>query len=182
MSEQNNEQSTNPFIQWTQQLDAEMAQLGLDDLDNRFAQSQVQEEAERRIRKENITDESEKLKIYQEVKAQYKEYEGYLRKEHQDYPRSKRVPESSEAKKIDITKEQLIERINHDFVYHAPHGDQVERYASLRETARQFATKIVQDTPVSREQSLALTKLEEAAMWANAAIARNEKPGEGNGS
>ncbi len=29
-------------------------------------------------------------------------------------------------------------------------------------------------TPESREQSLAVTKLEEAMMWANAAIARNE--------
>ena len=81
-----------------------------------------------------------------------------------------------------MTKEQLIERINNDFVYHAPHGDQVERYASLREAGRQLAIKIVESTPVSREQSLALTKLEEAVMWANAAIARNEKPGEGNGS
>lgn len=74
------------------------------------------------------------------------------------------------------TKEELIARINNDFVYHPPFGDQVQRYASLREAGRQLAIKIVENAPVSREQSLALTKLEEAVMWANAAIARNEKP------
>jgi hypothetical protein len=74
-----------------------------------------------------------------------------------------------------MTKELIIERINNDFVYHAPFGDQVARYASLREAARELAIKIVNDTPISREQSLALTHLEEAVFYANAAIARNEK-------
>jgi len=32
----------------------------------------------------------------------------------------------------------------------------------------------VANTPESREQSLAITALEEAVMWANAAIARRE--------
>lgn len=72
------------------------------------------------------------------------------------------------------TKEDLIKRINNDFVYHAPHGDQLERYAALREAGRQLAIKIVENTPISREQSLALTNLEQAIMFANAAIARNE--------
>ena len=72
------------------------------------------------------------------------------------------------------TKQDIIDRINRDFAYHAPHGDQVARYTSQRETARFFAIQIANTTPVSREQSLALTKLEEAVRWANAAIARNE--------
>ena len=38
-----------------------------------------------------------------------------------------------------------------------------------------FATMIVELTPPSREQSLALTKLSEASMHANAAIARDEE-------
>lgn len=79
------------------------------------------------------------------------------------------------------TKEELIARIDNDFMYHAPHSDQVERYASLREAGKLLAIKIVQDTPVSREQSLALTKLEEAVFYANAAIARNEKPEDSDG-
>ena len=33
---------------------------------------------------------------------------------------------------------------------------------------------LVDECPDSRELSVALTKLEEAVMWANAAIARNE--------
>lgn len=74
------------------------------------------------------------------------------------------------------TKEDIINRINNDFTYHAPFGDQVDRYAALREAGRHLAIKIVETTPVSREQSLALTNLEQAIMFANAGIARNEKP------
>lgn len=60
------------------------------------------------------------------------------------------------------------------FTYHAPKEDQPARYTGIRNRARELAELIVQYTPSSREQSLALTKLEEAVMWANAAIARNE--------
>jgi hypothetical protein len=37
-----------------------------------------------------------------------------------------------------------------------------------------MAIQIVEDTPISREQSSALILLEQAVMMANAAIARNE--------
>lgn len=60
------------------------------------------------------------------------------------------------------------------FTYHSPKPGQPERYTELRDTAGRLATLIVEITPSSREQSLALTKLEEAVMWANAAIARRE--------
>lgn len=60
------------------------------------------------------------------------------------------------------------------FSYHAPKDDQVPRYIGLRGMGAQFATRILEETPPSREQSLALTKIEEAVFWANAAIARNE--------
>ena len=66
--------------------------------------------------------------------------------------------------------------VDNNFVYHAPHGDQPARYANLRADAKKFAEYIVDNTPESREQSLALTNLEQAVFWANAAIARNEKP------
>lgn len=68
----------------------------------------------------------------------------------------------------------IKERIDNDFVFHAPHGDQAERYGQMREEARQLAHFIVDTTPGSREQSVALTKLDEVVFWANAAIARNE--------
>ncbi len=65
-------------------------------------------------------------------------------------------------------------RLDKDFVYHPPKADQPERYVNIREMAKHFAAGIMDMTPVSREQSLALTSLEEAVFWANAAIARNE--------
>lgn len=62
------------------------------------------------------------------------------------------------------------------FTYHAPFGDQADRYTRLRGYGKNLAIQIIVNTPKSREQSLALTKLEEAIFWANAAIARNEQP------
>ena len=68
----------------------------------------------------------------------------------------------------------MDEQIDKAFSYHAPKGNQPERYEGIRFEARQLALKIKDFCPDSREKSLAMTKLEEAAMWANAAIARNE--------
>lgn len=68
------------------------------------------------------------------------------------------------------------EEIETRFTYHTPTGDQPERYTKIREMARVFAEQIVELTPESREQSLALTRLEGCVMWANAAIARREVP------
>ena len=70
--------------------------------------------------------------------------------------------------------EKTIERLDNNFTYHAPSIDQQERYTMLRNLAHDLALDIVKNTPISREQSIALTKLEEAIFWANAAIARNE--------
>jgi len=66
---------------------------------------------------------------------------------------------------------QLLE-LGHRFTYHAPKGDQVERYQKIRRTALEFAELIVELCPLSREQSVAFTRLEEVVMFANAAIAR----------
>lgn len=60
------------------------------------------------------------------------------------------------------------------FTYHAPHGSQVDRYALLRTHAREFAGMIAQLAPESTEQTLAIRKVQEAVMFANAAIAINE--------
>ena len=58
------------------------------------------------------------------------------------------------------------------FTYHAPKEGQPAIYGGLRDHAKELAYHIKNVTPASREQSLALTKLEEAVFWANAAIAR----------
>lgn len=70
--------------------------------------------------------------------------------------------------------ETFIERIERNFMYHPPKGDQIERYQQLRDKAKELAHLINTACPMSREASLAMTALEEAVMWANAAIARNE--------
>lgn len=70
--------------------------------------------------------------------------------------------------------EQDIAYLEKTFKYHPPKGDQPSRYETLRAAARAFATTIITHCPQSRERSLALTKLEEATMWANSSVARNE--------
>lgn len=78
------------------------------------------------------------------------------------------------ATDYDLTP-QIAAQVQRSFVYHPPKNDQAERSAEIRDLARAYATTMLRLTPPSREQSLALTHLEEAVMWANAAIARNEK-------
>lgn len=60
------------------------------------------------------------------------------------------------------------------FKYHAPKSDQVERYAVIREAAQSFAEVIQMTTSESAEQTLAIRKVHDAMMQANAAIAINE--------
>lgn len=68
------------------------------------------------------------------------------------------------------TAEELRERFN----YHRPPNDAVvQAHERLRAACFGAAMTVVEQTPECREQSLALTKLEEAMFWANAAVARN---------
>lgn len=64
-------------------------------------------------------------------------------------------------------------RIENNFTYHAPKEGQPEKYQAIREKVKEVAYLIQELVPASREQSLAMTKLEECSMWANAGIARN---------
>ena len=75
---------------------------------------------------------------------------------------------------MDEVKSEIDADLEKRFTYHAPSGDQPGKYETLRHFAKQLAYKVKGLSPVSREQSLALTKLEEVVFWANAAIARNE--------
>ena len=68
----------------------------------------------------------------------------------------------------------MNERIENNFKYHAPKEGQPEKYTALREKAKELAYLIDELCPDSREKSLAITNLEQATMWANASIARNE--------
>ncbi len=71
--------------------------------------------------------------------------------------------------------DQQLKAIDRTFQYHPPFSpSQPERYEALRAKAKELATLMAQACPVSRELSLAHTHLQEAVMWANAAIAINE--------
>lgn len=70
--------------------------------------------------------------------------------------------------------QRTVDQIENNFKYHSPKDDQPERYPILRDAGKDLAYKIITLTPPSREQSLALTNLEQAIFWANAAVARNE--------
>lgn len=60
------------------------------------------------------------------------------------------------------------------FSYHQPKEGQPEKYQTLRRKALEFAYAIKDLTPESREQVNAIDSIDQAVMWANAAIARNE--------
>jgi hypothetical protein len=66
------------------------------------------------------------------------------------------------------------EQIDNNFKYHSPKDDQPKRYEILRGMGKELANTINLLCPDSREKSLAITNLEQAIMWANASIARNE--------
>lgn len=70
--------------------------------------------------------------------------------------------------------ETIEDQIENNFKYHAPTEGQPEKYERIRAEAKSLALSIAELAPGSRERALAITKLEEAVMWANAAIARNE--------
>lgn len=68
----------------------------------------------------------------------------------------------------------IEQQIENNFTYHPPKLGQPERYAAIRAKAKELALMFAEECPSGRERALALTNLEEAVFWANAAIARNE--------
>lgn len=69
----------------------------------------------------------------------------------------------------------MNQAIENNFKYHAPSGEQPQKYIDLRAKGKELAYLIDQLCPNSREKSIALTNLEQAIMWANASVARNEQ-------
>lgn len=59
---------------------------------------------------------------------------------------------------------------------HTPQADTVEKIERIRAAAKQFGIAILREAPASRERSLAVTKVEEAVMWAvkSAVLPRQE--------
>ena len=71
---------------------------------------------------------------------------------------------------------QQATQLKKAFSYHPPNREQTDRYEGIRGRALSLAELVCHSCPPSREASLALTKLDEAVMWANSAIVRNEAP------
>lgn len=70
------------------------------------------------------------------------------------------------------------EDLNNRFTYHKPFGDQPDRYEKIRAAMLKAAGVVFDLCPGSPERTRAINALDEAMMLANAAIARNEKPGD----
>ncbi len=64
--------------------------------------------------------------------------------------------------------------IEKSFTYHPPKEGQPKKYEAIRNKAKELAYLIEESCLPSRERSVAMTKLDEVVMWANASIARNE--------
>lgn len=79
-----------------------------------------------------------------------------------------------------MTKEKLHDRIERDLSLQSPRsegcGEVLDR---LRDVFKQTSHIVVSATPISREQSLALTNLEQGLQYAIAAVVRNQDEVEG---
>ena len=60
------------------------------------------------------------------------------------------------------------------FIYHPPKGDQIKQYQTIRDAGGNFAMLLQSQIPDSEEKTIAIQKIREAVMWANAAIACNQ--------
>lgn len=87
-------------------------------------------------------------------------------------PMAERLPDEPAQPYVESVVEAVQRR--KAFTYHQPKQGQPDRYTLIRNRAGELAKLINQQVPPSRERSLAMTKLEEVMMWANAGIARNE--------
>lgn len=105
MQQDTNEQATqlssNPFIAQRQQRYAKLSQWGLDEFESIMDRRAITNKAEQRIFDENITEDTEKQKVYDEVKAQYREYLEYLRKSS----------ETKETRYETMTFQEMYDRI-----------------------------------------------------------------------
>ncbi len=65
------------------------------------------------------------------------------------------------------------DEVRNRMTYHAPSLDGIARHARLSEAIGAAMEEVDRTCPDGREKSIVFTKLEEAKMWASAAVARN---------
>lgn len=72
-------------------------------------------------------------------------------------------------------KQETFLRTIHNLTHHAPkNDDNVKKIEAIRAGAKIFLGTLNENCVDSRELSLALTHLEEVAMWAIASVVRNQ--------
>lgn len=64
--------------------------------------------------------------------------------------------------------------IDRNFMYHSPKPESQSKFVRIRVEGKGFAECIFEECPDSAEKTLAIRKVEEAVMWANASIVRNQ--------
>lgn len=74
-----------------------------------------------------------------------------------------------------MDEQQRISGILESFEYQKPDAEQTERIISVRSMFKSAASMVLEKTKPSRDQSLAITYLEEAMMRATRAIIFEEK-------
>jgi hypothetical protein len=70
--------------------------------------------------------------------------------------------------------EDVRNKIGGIFMHHSPKDTQTERYELIRAKCKELVFTVLENTPYSREQSLFITQMQIAMMFANASIAINE--------
>lgn len=68
-----------------------------------------------------------------------------------------------------LTDDEINSRVH----YHRPSEAAKQRHERIREMVAETIRTICEAVPEGREQSTAITKVEEAMFWSNAGIARN---------
>ncbi len=63
------------------------------------------------------------------------------------------------------------ERLDRLFMYHAPTPDQLPKYEDIRARGRELARVILELCPPGEDREVALRKVREAVMTANASVA-----------
>ena len=73
--------------------------------------------------------------------------------------------------------EEIANQISQDdfnLTNHRPTDEGIAKIEEIRAAGKEYAAHIRRLTPAGREQSLAITNLEQAQFWANASIARTD--------
>jgi len=80
-----------------------------------------------------------------------------------------------DTERIQAERDHLHSRVESDLSYHKPTDQTVsDRLEANRAHGKQLAHFLIENCPPGRELSMALTNLQQAMMWANAALVINQ--------